>query len=52
MSKVELFDLESGKSVDEIDIPDDVIVAAQKVSAWLKGQLDGVVLYNLTLADH
>ena len=38
MAKMPLIDDDSGRQVDEIEIPDEVLRAAALVEAWLKSQ--------------
>lgn len=51
MTKLPVFDTESGRPLGEVEIPDDVIEAAAKVEAYLKTQPSSMTLHGVRLAD-
>lgn len=51
--KIKIFDTETGAHIGEKEIPDDVLLAAQKVKHWMLSQSSphSVILHGLKLAD-
>lgn len=51
--KVQIFDSETGSPVGEKEVPDDVILAAQKVEHWMLAQSSphSIILHGLRLTQ-
>lgn len=48
---IQLFDEETGKPCGTYEIPDEIMEAANRVSAWMRAQPRALKLNGLTLDD-
>lgn len=50
--KMPIFDKDSGEKIGNMEIPDEIVEAAAKLSAWLQTKDPSMELYGLQLVDN